>query len=41
MVYDGERKRVFSTDDVEVGEDDEDEVVVTFDETCPGGYVLS
>lgn len=35
MRYDGERKRIFATDDVEVGEDYEDEVVVALDETGP------
>lgn len=41
MHYDGDGDVVLATDDVEVGEDDEDEVVVGLDEAGPGGDVLS
>jgi hypothetical protein len=39
--YNSNRKVVLATDDVEVREDDEDEVVVGLDEAGPGGYVLN
>lgn len=40
MWYDGDGEVVLTTDDVEVCEDDEDEVVVRFDQTSPSRHVL-
>jgi hypothetical protein len=39
-MYNGYGYVVFFTDEIEVGEEEEDEVVIGADKTCPCGYML-